>query len=62
MAALFELKTGWRTCYLSGRPADDCDNENGAIYPYPERTHLQRKLDYLRATRQNLFSDAPARH
>jgi hypothetical protein len=62
MAGLFELKTGWRNCYLSGRPADDCDDENGAIYPDPERTHLQHKLDYLRATRQNLFADAPERH
>jgi hypothetical protein len=61
MTALYELKSGWRECYLSGRAADDCDDDNGAIYPDPERTHLQRKLDYLRATRQNLFSDGSGR-
>ena len=55
----YKLKTGWRACYLSGKSADDCDEENGAIYPDSERTHLQEKLDYLRATRQNLFSDTP---
>jgi len=59
MSDLFKLKSGWRACYLSGKPADDCDEENGAIHPDPDRTHLQEKLDYLRATRQNLFSDAP---
>jgi hypothetical protein len=58
---LYELKSGWRQCYLSGRAADDCDDDNGAIYPDPEGTHLQRKLDYLRATRQNLFSDGSGR-
>ncbi|MEI9974205.1 MAG: hypothetical protein WDO73_20440 [Ignavibacteriota bacterium] len=53
------MKSGWRACYLSGKAADDCDDQNGAIYPEPDRTHLQEKLDYLKATRQNLFSDAP---
>jgi len=55
----YKLKTGWRNCYLSGQAADDCDDRNGAIYPDPEFTHLQQKLDYLRAARLNLFSDAP---
>jgi hypothetical protein len=59
MAAVSDLKTEWRACYLSGRPSSACDAEAGPIYPDPEGTHLQRKLDYLRATRQNLFSDAP---
>ena len=59
MSDFYKLKSGWRACYLSGTPADDCDNQNGAIYPDPEFTHLQEKLDYLRAARLNLFSDAP---
>jgi hypothetical protein len=59
MSNLFKRKSGWRACYLSGKPADECDDENGAIYPAPEQNHLQQKLDYLRATRQNLFSDSP---
>jgi hypothetical protein len=53
---LYRLKTGWRACYLAGRPIDVCDDENGPLYPLPERTHLQRKLDYLRAGRLNLFA------
>jgi hypothetical protein len=57
MSDLFNLKRGWRACYLSGKPADECDDANGAIHPDPDRTHLQEKLDYLRATRLNLFSD-----
>jgi hypothetical protein len=57
MSDLFNLKTGWRACYLSGKSADKCDDANGAIHPEPDATHLQQKLDYLRATRQNLFSD-----
>lgn len=61
MNGLYELKKGWRNCYLAGRPPDTCDEENGAIHPYPELTHLQDKLDYLRATRQNLFSDTATR-
>jgi len=59
MADFYQLKNDWRTCYLSGRPANTCDDEDGAIYPNPERTNLQQKLDFLRATRQNLFSDSP---
>jgi hypothetical protein len=59
MADFYKLKSGWRACYLRGIPADDCDDRNGAIYPYPAVTHLQEKLDYLRAMRLNLFSDTP---
>jgi hypothetical protein len=59
MTALYLIKNGWRECYLSGRSIAACDDESGAIYPDPERTHLQQKLDFLRATHQNLFSDAP---
>lgn len=59
MEGLYELKSGWRDCYLSGHLATTCDEENGAIYPDHARTHLQRKLDYLRANRLNLFSDSP---
>ena len=57
MNSLYELKAGWRDCYLGGHDIATCDKENGAIYPYPQRTHLQQKLDFLRATRQNLFAD-----
>jgi hypothetical protein len=56
---LHDLKAGWRACYLSGHLTDVCDDQNGPIYPDPEGTHLQHKLDFLRTTRQNLFSDVP---
>jgi hypothetical protein len=54
---LHRLKLEWRTCYLAGNPIADCYNQFGPIYPDPARTDLQRKLDYLRDTRQNLFAD-----
>jgi hypothetical protein len=59
MTDFHKLKTGWRNCYLSGKAADDCDDENGAIYPDPDATNMQQKLDYLRAARLNLFSESP---
>jgi hypothetical protein len=52
----YQLKSGWRSCYLAGRTVSACDNEFGPIYPQNERTHLQQKLDYLRETGQNLFA------
>jgi len=57
--SLHDLKAGWRACYLSGHLEEVCDDQNGLLYPDPENTHLQQKLDFLRATRQNLFSDLP---
>lgn len=59
MDTLHDVKASWRACYLSGHLADTCDEEDGFIYPDPEKTHMQQKLDFLRATRQNLFSDGP---
>jgi hypothetical protein len=59
MTEVYRVKSHWRACYLSGKAADTCDDEIGPIHPRPEETHLQQKLDYLRATRQNLFSDFP---
>jgi hypothetical protein len=56
---LYELKRDWRNCYLGGKPIDGCNDDIGSIHPNPEGAHLQQKLDYLRATRQNLFADAP---
>lgn len=60
MAYTTGIKTAWRHCYLSGHRAAECDRACGPIYPRPEETHLQEKLDYLQATRQNLFSDSDA--
>jgi hypothetical protein len=59
IAAYSDVKKNWRDCYLGGGSIEVCNDKAGPIYPKPERTHLPRKLDYLRASRQNLFADAP---
>ena len=61
MLELYVTKTGWRACYLAGNSIDICDDRDGAIHPDPLATHLQEKLDFLRATRQNLFVDSSRR-
>ncbi|HEX3746677.1 MAG TPA: hypothetical protein VHW09_22220 [Bryobacteraceae bacterium] len=55
----YQLKSGWRDCYLGGKSIAECDDTEGLIYPDPQLTHLQQKLDYLRAKRLNLFDHAP---
>jgi hypothetical protein len=54
------MKKNWRQCYIDLSDADKCNQLVGfAFYPDPERTHLKAKLDYLKRTKQNLFSDTP---
>ena len=62
MVLITNTKEAWRTCYLNGHTMAECNAWNGAIYPYPDRTRMQDKLDYLQATQQGLFSDAPELH
>jgi len=52
------MKNGWRSCYLSGHKIAECDQAFAPIYPTPEGTHLQEKLDYLQANGLNLFSNS----
>ena len=58
MLELYVTKSGWRACYLAGNSIEECDDRDQPIYPDPAKTHMQEKLDYLRATRQNLFVDS----
>jgi hypothetical protein len=54
------IKQNWKQCYLDTSDIDQCDQWVGTgVYPDPERTHLKAKLDYLKQTKQNLFSDTP---
>jgi hypothetical protein len=57
-----KTKAAWRSCILSGHGVPQCNATAGFVYPYPQRTHLQDKLEYLQATQQGLFSDDPQFH
>lgn len=54
------VMSAWRTCYLGGGSIAQCDKRTNPIYPWPEATHLEEKLEFLRSTGQNLFSDSDA--
>ncbi len=49
-----EIKTSFRKCYLGGATLETC-SARWPIHPDPKGTHLQEKLDYLRAHRLGLF-------
>jgi hypothetical protein len=55
-----DTKLRWKTCYLQTEDIKQCNQIAGLeIYPEPtEVTHLQEKLQYLKKTRQNLYSDS----
>jgi len=51
-------KAAWKSCYLETGSIDYCDQSTGfKVYPVSERTQLQRKLDYLKEHRLNLFRE-----
>lgn len=48
----------WRECYLKRESVKECDAITGSkIYPSPEATHLQEKLQFLKQNRLNLYAD-----
>jgi hypothetical protein len=48
----------WRECYLKRESVEECDTITGSkIYPWPEATHLQEKLQFLKQNHLNLYSD-----
>jgi hypothetical protein len=48
----------WRECYLQHESVKQCDTITGSpIYPWPEATHLQEKLQFLKQKHLNLYSD-----
>jgi len=52
------LKRAWHDCYLSVHDIGTCNASAGrAVYPVPEATNLQQKLDWLEARGYNLFQD-----
>ena len=52
-----EGKRRWAECYRQRHDIHACDLETGfPVYPAPERTRMQEKLDFLEARHLNLFS------
>jgi hypothetical protein len=52
------LKRAWHDCYLAVHDIAKCNATAGRpVYPSPEATDLQRKLDWLEARGYNLFQD-----
>ena len=52
------LKRAWHDCYLSIHDIETCNvNAGRAVYPAPEATNLQQKLDWLEKRGYNLFQD-----
>ena len=52
-------KRVWRQCYLARHDIDECDAlTNFQIYPGPNETHLQEKLDFLERNHLNLYDDS----
>ena len=53
------VKQGWKTCYLQTEDIEQCDKIAG--FPIHSnslpQTHLREKLEYLKKTKQNLYSD-----
>ena len=51
-------KRAWRDCYLARHDIRQCDaSTDFQVYPHPEATHMQEKLDFLEQNRLNLYSD-----
>jgi hypothetical protein len=51
-------KRAWVSCYFSRHDIQQCDlMTNFKIYPWPEATHLQQKLDFLKEHRLNLYGE-----
>jgi hypothetical protein len=53
-------KLAWADCYRKHEDIAFCDAAaNFKIYPYPAKTDLKRKLDFLKKNKLNLFSEPP---
>ena len=52
-------KRAWRECYLARHDINECNAvTHFQIYPHPEATHLQEKLDFLERNRLNLYDNS----
>jgi hypothetical protein len=55
----FKYKQRWSECYLSMHDIAACDAWAGhSVYPVPEATRLQEKLDWLETRRYSLFQNS----
>jgi len=55
-ADYFKYKQRWSDCYLAMHDIDACNARAGhPVYPEPDATRLQQKLDWLEARRYSLF-------
>ena len=58
-ADYFKYKQRWSDCYLAMHDIDVCNARAGhPIYPEPDATRLQQKLDWLEARRYSLFQNS----
>jgi hypothetical protein len=56
--AYLKYKQRWRDCYVAMHDISACDAFAGhGVYPAPQATNLQQKLDWLEDRRLNLFSE-----
>jgi hypothetical protein len=52
------MKRAWKDCYRAAENVQYCDNLSGLqLYPRPEATHLEQKLNYLKQNRLNLYAN-----
>lgn len=57
LVSMHGLKTAWKVCYLQTGSIDYCNSHTRfQIYPVPAATHLEQKLEFLKAHRLNLFN------
>jgi hypothetical protein len=53
------IKLQWKRCYFMTEDVNLCNQAAGfPIHPNPEKANLQKKLAFLKQTRQNLYTDA----
>ena len=54
------VKQEWKTCYMRTEDIIGCNRFVGVaiVLPAPEKIHLQEKLQFLKATGQNLYLDS----
>lgn len=53
-------KQNWKACYLQLEDIRQCNAIiRFVVYPRPEQNNLKGKLEFLKQTRQNLYSDSP---
>jgi hypothetical protein len=58
----FNYKQRWSECYRATHDIVACDSWAGhAVYPQPDATRLQQKLDWLEARRYSLFQERESR-